>query len=290
MSADLRVLDRSSLGKEFDLVSKLFHQVNRIIPPGQKVFSLAPDCLVRDAIDQMDALGYSQVPVVQDAEVLGVFSLRSFASEAARSTLKDLNEQQCAPGDLRVDEFLEPFEFARVKEGMDRALKLLNRDDGLLVGTPERLIGILTPMDFVNYLYDVASPFVMLSEIELAVRELIRLVMDADEIAEASRLSLKSAYGDESRVPTVLEEMTFDNYKSLVSHGKNWDKFQPVFGGARNRIGGKLKEIGEIRNALFHFKREITIRDHQDLAGHRDWLLSKVKQARKNTTTTRDQP
>ena len=72
--------------------------------------------------------------------------------------------------------------------------------------------------------------------------------------------------------------MTFDNYKSLISHGENWAEFEPVFGATRSRISAKLKEIGGIRNDLFHFKREIKVQDHEALAGHRNWLLSKVKQ------------
>ena len=50
--------------------------------------------------------------------VLGVFSFRSFAQDAATATLEDWTSQKCAPGDLRVDEFLEKFEFARVTDEM----------------------------------------------------------------------------------------------------------------------------------------------------------------------------
>jgi hypothetical protein len=42
----------------------------------------------------------SQVPVVDEREVLGVFSYRSFAKKAAHSTLDELNKEKCAPGDL----------------------------------------------------------------------------------------------------------------------------------------------------------------------------------------------
>ncbi|MFZ0928026.1 MAG: hypothetical protein WAN11_05475, partial [Syntrophobacteraceae bacterium] len=65
--------------------------------------------------------------------------------------------QESTPGDLRVDEFLEQFEFARVTEEMSRVFDAMDRDDGVLIGTPERLVGILTPMDFLRYLYQVAS-------------------------------------------------------------------------------------------------------------------------------------
>ena len=79
-------------------------------------------------------------------------------------------------------------------------------------------------------------------------------------------------------MPTRLEDMTFDNYQSMISHGENWSEFERVFGGTRTRTSGKLKEIGAIRNDLFHFKREITVADHQTLANHRNWLLTKIKQ------------
>jgi len=276
---NLRVLDRSAVAKELDIASELFHRINRIIPPNQELLTVPPTCRVRDAVALMRKHGYSQVPVVQSGEVLGVFSYRSFAKEAASATLEELDKQRCAPGDLHVDEFLEQFEFARVTEEMNRVFDAMDRDNGVLVGTPDRLIGILTPMDFLRYLYQVASPFVLVSEIELALRALIRVALSEEQIELAATRSLVSAYGREERVPKTLEDMTFDNYQSLISHGENWTEFDVLFGGTRTRTSGKLKEIGAIRNDLFHFKREITVKDHQTLATHRNWLLTKIKQA-----------
>jgi predicted transcriptional regulator len=273
--------------KELDLASELFHRINRVVPHSQAVLSVPPTCRVRDAVTLMQEHGYSQLPVIEDGQVLGVFSFRSFAQGAAHTSLEDWTKQKIAPGDLPVDEFLEQFEFARVTEEMNRAFDAMDRDNGILIGTPERLLGVLTPMDFLRYLYHVAGPFVMLSEIELALRALIGFVLNPEKIGTAARRCLSSAYGGHDKVPAVLEEMTFDNYQSLISHGDNWSDFERVFGGTRNRASGKLKEIGGIRNDVFHFKREITTNDHRMLAGHRNWLLSKVKQlgARRTTET-----
>jgi predicted transcriptional regulator len=286
-NTNLRLLDQSAATRELDLASELFHRINRIIPPDQTVLTIPPNCLVRDAVALMRMHGYSQLPVVKNDEVLGVFSYRSFAQETASSSLDDLTKQKCAPGDLPVDEFLEQFEFARVTEEMSRVFDAMDRDNGVLIGAPERLIGILTPMDFLRYLYQVASPFVMVSEIELALRALIRIALTAEQIAAASKRCLASAYGSEDRVPIVLEDMTFDNYQVLVSYGNNWTVFGRVFGGTRIRTSGKLKEIGAIRNDLFHFKREITMGDHQTLANHRNWLLNKIKQVEAHNNAER---
>ena len=73
--------------------------------------------------------------------------------------------------------------------------------------------------------------------------------------------------------------MTFENYRSLISYGETWPRFEHLFGGTRMRTSARLKEIGAIRNDLFHFKREITVNDRQTLADHRNWLLNKIKQA-----------
>ncbi len=277
---NIRLLDNPTMAKELDLASELFHRVNRVIPQNQKPLTVPPTCRARDAVDLMRKHGYSQVPVVQDGEVLGVFSFRSFSQEAAKATLDALRSQGCAPGDLPVDEFLEQFEFANVTEEMSRVFDAMDRDSGVLIGTPDKLIGILTPMDFLRYLYQVASPFVMVSEIELALRALIRLALSDAELASAARRCLVGGQGSTREWPETLEEMTFDNYRSLIAHGETWPRFENMFGGTRTRASGKLKEIGAIRNDLFHFKREITVVDHQTLASHRDWLLSKIKQAK----------
>lgn len=264
--------------RELDLVSELFHRINRIIPVTQKLLIVQPDTLVRDAMAMLHQYGYSQVPVVAGDEVLGVFSYRSFAQKAAASTWAELSRQRCAYGDLTVDEFLEPFEFVRITSEMRQAFAALDRDNGVLIGSPEKLQGILTPMDLLHYLYRIASPFVMVSEIELALRALIRLAVDPEELADCAKRSLAQLYGAD-KIPKTLEEMTFDNYKSIISHGENWPKFEPLLGSNRMRTTAKLQQICDLRNDLFHFRREITMQDHETLNDLREWLLVKAKQA-----------
>ena len=75
----LRILDESSAARELDLASELFHRINRIIPTNQKLLTVPPKCKVREAVALMRAHGFSQIPVVEGNEVLGVFSFRSLA-------------------------------------------------------------------------------------------------------------------------------------------------------------------------------------------------------------------
>lgn len=275
---NLQVLDEAHLSSELDLVTELFHRINRIIPENQKLLAVPPETTAREAIALLRHHGYSQLPVVAGEEVLGVFSYRSFAQKATLSTWQEVTQQKWAPGDLTVEECLERFEFARVTEEMRQVFDAMDRDNGILIGSPEKLQGILTPMDFLRYLYKVASPFVMVSEIELTLRALIRLAVSPGELEECAMRTLAQLYGAE-KVPKTVEAMTFDNYKAIISHGENWPKFEPILGGNRTRIAAKLKQLCDLRNDLFHFKREITLQDHEILQDHRNWLLLKAKQA-----------
>src|SRR4029077_20862133 len=115
-----------------------------------------------------------------------------------------LVQQRVAPGDLPVEEFLETFQFARVTDEMNQVFDAMDRDNGVLVGTAERIDGILTPMDFLRYLYRVASPFVMLSEIELSLRALIRLAVSQQELEDCAMRTLVQVHGAE-KVPKTVE-------------------------------------------------------------------------------------
>jgi len=209
-----------------DLASELFHRINRVIPQNQIVLSVPPSCPIRDAVKLMKEKGYSQVPVIKNDEVLGIFSFRSFAKGAASLTLDDWTKQKCAPGDLTVDEFMEQFEFARVTDEMVRVFDAMDRDNGVLIGSPDRLVGVLTPMDFLRYLYQVASPFVMVSEIELALRALIRIALNEEQIGKAARRSLASAYGGDetksgprfTRCQTLVPKRTSRTRRSLCGN------------------------------------------------------------------------
>jgi len=85
----LRVLDEpeARLNQEKDAprldvvpsVTELFHRVNRLLPAEQQIVTVGPQTTAREALRLMKKHGYSQVPVVEGTDVLGVFSYRSFS-------------------------------------------------------------------------------------------------------------------------------------------------------------------------------------------------------------------
>jgi hypothetical protein len=75
--AQLRAKETLPEFSEFELISELFHRINRVIPLDQLLVSVSPDTPVVEAIRLMQKRGFSQLPVIEGTELLGVFSYRS---------------------------------------------------------------------------------------------------------------------------------------------------------------------------------------------------------------------
>jgi hypothetical protein len=176
-----------------------------------------------------------------------------------------------------VEECIEPAAFARVTDEFTLWFETLDAQNAFLVGDVNRLQGIVTPMLLLNYLYSVASPFVLVAEIEIVLRALIRRAVTDDKIAECIRITLGKHYSPE-QLPSNLEEMTFHDYIQIIGDGRNWPLFEPVFRGTRERTRAKLEAMGELRNSVFHL-REISVQDHERLSGLREWILTRARAA-----------
>ncbi len=254
---------------EPDRLSELFHMVNRILPEDQVVRSVSPDTTAGDALQLLQKHGYSQLPVVEGASVLGLFSYRAFALEIANS-----NDPKLDAISLPVEDFLDHDkpEYAQLSDEFRGLISILDAKDSVVVSGPEKLLAILTPMDVLRYLYSVANGFVLIEEIEGTLRALIReAVPDPETFSACVATALSSKYKD-GELPQRVEELDFDGYIGLLRDGRNWPHFQSVFGSTRDRVRGKLEPIRDLRNDVFHFRRELSAEDHQQLSACRDWL------------------
>jgi predicted transcriptional regulator len=266
-------------------LSAFFHMVNRIIPDGQVLVSIPPEMPAREALMLMRRHGFSQLPVKQGDSVLGIFTYRAFALEVAL-----IGDAKVDASSLPVEEFLEHEKpaFARLNDEFRSLINVLDERDSVVVSGPEDLVAILTPMDVLRYLYSVANAFVLLEEIELALRALIRTATgEGDVFRSCVENALSKKYKERKReLPQCLEDMAFDEYVALLRDGRNWQYFQTAFGGTRDRTNTRLEPVRNLRNDVFHFKRELSVEDHERLTTCRDWLLRRVRnvQARRGGT------
>ena len=259
----------------------LFHRVRQVLPEEQEVVTIPPETPAEETLQLMKERNFSQLPVVQGREVLGVFSFRSFADKLSGIPKKERN-----PLALPVEEFLDELHFSRITDEIGVLFDEFDLKNAVLVGNESRLQGVVTTIDALRYFYRVANPYVLLREIELAIRELIRGSLTQEELGACAEASLGQHYKRMGREhPTSLKEMTLNDYVMLLRHKANWREFSDAFGGTRETTYAKLGHIPELRNVVFHFKRDVTAEEYNTLRDCRDWLLLRI---RKVEATRRD--
>jgi hypothetical protein len=203
-----------------------------------------------------------------------VFSLAALAEGMAR-----LGRTSQPLGEWPVDEFLEQVDFYHRSDSWESILDDLHRQHVVLVGHRQRLEGMVTPLDVVDHLRQVASPFVMLAEIERSLRRVIRARVTHEQLAEMIAHSLASGY-PEGQVPDDLTDMSFNDYVNLITTRDHWRHFAPVFGDsewARKQTNSRLIQIRQLRNIIFHFRRELEAEERQKLEDFRNWLETKAR-------------
>ena len=259
---------------ESESLAELFHLIRSLIPEDQEVVAVPPEMRVTEAVRLMQRHNYSQLPVVAGRAVLGVFSFRSLTSK-----LLEMGRISEHFGDLTVDEFMERFKFAQLSDNWESIIVHLDEDDGVLVGHRDKLEGILTPMDVLCYLRDVANPFVLLAEIELSLRRIVGACVTEDELQTCAEQCMSGKYPLDE-MPTELSDMTFNDYIQIIGDGRNWPYFRSAFGKSdwhRKITAKRLKEVRDLRNDVFHFKRRLEAEDIQTLTKHREWLQMKIR-------------
>jgi predicted transcriptional regulator len=177
-------------GDDSHSVTGLFHRLNSVLPIDQEIISVLPETPVEEALDVLSKHGFSQLPVMVNSQVLGLFSYRSF-SQAVIKLSGDAKNQKFNPREMFVEDCIDRPTYARVSDEFRAWFDAIDKQDAVLVGDPNRLQGIVTAMDILRYLYGVASPFVLIAEIELSLRALIHLSVDQDQLIACAKTCLK---------------------------------------------------------------------------------------------------
>jgi hypothetical protein len=222
------------------------------------------------ALTQLQKHNFSQVPVVAQGMVLGVFSYRSFASGVVTHLRPQVRLER-----LNVDEFLEQVRYVQPRDDIDSVLASLVKDNAVLVGTRERVLAILTTSDVLEALYALTSAYLLLQEIELAIRRIVDIALTPEQFAACVDRTLGQFYKPEA-IPKTSSELTFGDYVMVFRNGDNWRLLQPVIGSTRELVAGRLEPANTLRNEALHFKRALTSEERLQLIELREWLFLRL--------------
>lgn len=269
-----------------------------LLPPEQGLLMLETSASVGDAIERMVDEGFSQIPVKnRDNKIVGVFSWRSFGKR-----IKDLGSTSIKPMDLPLKEAMEPANFIDPNVYIDTSTDW-GDVDYVIVGSDADPLGILCVADVFGRLNDFAEAFVLLYEIEHEIRDMITEIYTEQELQEVLEALVISAsrptaealdelkkhieeHGGNKAIGKAikvlksggmrpidsLEDLSFAQYTTIVCSEKNWPRFEPIFDTMREIIENDFKEVNQLRNVVFHFRRGITPKDTDRLRRFRDRL------------------
>jgi CBS domain-containing protein len=251
-----------------------FHSLGRLFPDETPhPVTVTPNTAVLDALRTMVEHRYSQLPVVDESGIRGAITLWSVARYLARGQGPPVSE-------LAVEDVMRDLTRVTINTSIYRVLDDLEKDEAVLAVRPSGLQAVVTTWDVLRYLFSVARPFVLLQEIELAIRRIIELVVPDDDVGECLDRSVGRAYEGRGHLPPrTLEELSFEDYRTLIVARGNWERFAPILSSNKAYVGATLERLREVRNRVFHFRTELTVLDYEDLAAGREWLLDRLQQA-----------
>jgi CBS domain-containing protein len=259
-------------------LNKLFQGLGDVIPEAQSLVTAGPRDRVGEVLKQMSEGGFGQVPIIlESGEVLGVFSYRSFA-QRLRMFLGAKAPDVPAAMEMPVEDFLEEIAITHAGVGVDKVLDEFDSKDAVLVGSADRLEGIVTSVDALRYFVAFASPFVLLQSIELAVRRLIAASVDDGQLRECISACIAKHYEEEDRAPPArIDELTLSDCVNLLHYQKAWPFFERAFGQNQLFAYSNLDPLKDVRNAVFHHRRTLADAELRALRDCRDWLLRRIK-------------
>jgi hypothetical protein len=133
----------------------------------------------------------------------------------------------------------------------------------------------VTSADAVEFLWQATKPFVLIQEIELAVRHLMQSACTGEDLADRIRAI---PLPNRNPVPTTLVELSLGEMINVLTHGPNFGEyFRRTFGQSRELVLSYLQGVPKIRNQVFHFRDDASVEQLEALLNARDWLLRKIR-------------
>ena len=217
----------------------------------RKPTTVKPDDPLSTATTLMHIKDYSQLPVMTTGrEVKGVISWKSIGSRLAL-------EHDCK----LVRHCMDPARVIGIAAPMLDAIGDISEHGYVLVrGDDSTITGIVTASDVVHQFTQLASPFLVVGEIEGHLRRLVYKKFTIQEFKDAS-------LNDEGGRPiTGSADLTFGDYCRLLRNREYWGRLGLSID--RVTFTEHLDAVREIRNDVMHFdpdglepEHEATLKD-----------------------------
>jgi CBS domain-containing protein len=222
---------------------------------------------IQDALFRMVEHDFSQLPIVNnDNQPEGMVTIESI--------LRALNNFGVGLDKLCVEHARVPVTRFDTFRSDDDLRELLERLQAyfavLIVDGDGRLTGIVTGYDIAQYFRRRAEDMMFVEDIETTIKDYIQVayhgeggVPDKDKLEEAV---LQIAPGRH------FDNLSLYQYINLFLNEQEREKYESIFNLEREALLNLLNRVRKIRNALAHFRREITAAERDHLRFTYKWL------------------
>lgn len=219
------------------------------------------DASLLEATTIMQTYDFSQLPVINGnvRNLVGYISWESISKSIINGVKSDM-----------VKDYVES-DVATLSPDtpLIQAIEIVRKHDfAVVLAKDKSLYGIVTVNDVTNQFIEESEPFVLLSELENHLRNLLR---DRILVEDLRRFCCR-----EGHEITSIDEMSFGDYVSVFGNENQWKKLHIV--ADRKTFIEKLEEIRNVRNHVMHFRPVSLDDDKKELLRHFvDYLRTLVK-------------
>lgn len=209
--------------------------------------TVTSDARILEALKAMFSTGNKQIGVQEGDELIGIVSHQSITRMLLLFSNSDkLNSVLEWDVELAIE---EPEPVIDKSDDIFTLFGELGESPYVLVDYGEEY-HVLRDVGFHQYLESELEAFMLIEEIERTIRSIFE---DAygDELDNELTQTFESM---EVRTPSSVEECSFAHYHIFIS--KNWDAFEGYFDVNRDFLRELLDSVGDIRNALFHYRSD----------------------------------
>jgi predicted transcriptional regulator len=213
------------------------YRISRLETANKNLVSIKPDGELLEAITLMINHDFSQLPVMQQTkrDLKGVISWRSIGQKLAVG--------KCS---TKVRDLMEPnFQLIPSETSLFKALPVIIEHEYVLVkNKSNEICGIITASDLSSQFKQLTEPFLLVSEIENHVRQIL-IKLGKEDLQKG-----KDERDTERNIETVAD-LTFGEYLRLFQNPETWGKLSIALD--RGTFCEYLEKIREIRNNIMHF-------------------------------------
>lgn len=268
------------------------YQVQQIIKGKGTPIFVSKDDTVSKALSLMIENEFSQLPVVIKQVETGLpdvdFPEGMITYEGI---LRGIRNFKARIEDLKVRDVMVTAPIYSVEDDLFDILDRLKDTNAVLIteniGLGPDLVGIVTSYDTAEYFREHTEDLMRVEDIELMVKEFIKLAYtkengEIDEIKldeiSANLTARINQDGSLSGKTKKFTDLTLTEYISILLIKDTWSIYETVFNVKRDFIRELLYGVRDVRNALAHFRGDITSEERDRLKFCAEWMARRQEE------------